>query len=295
MTRKSPHIALVTGSRMPKPDVETPFLVAALSDLQLASEIVPWDSAEFDWSAVPLVLLRTPWDYSQRSTEFLAWAERVSNVTQLLNPFPLVKWNCHKSYMRDLQEHGVRIVPTQWLPKGADVVQDIGPLLLSHMGKVVAKPAIGVGANGSKLDDAQSPDFVAHLETLLSQGDVLLQPYVPSVAVRGEKSLIFFEGSFSHCVRKVPANGDYRVQDRYGGTVQEDAPTLQELAEAEKVIAAMTEIAGPSLYARVDLVEWEDAPALMELEVIEPQLFFKFAPHSAQGLAQSLKDQLTAV
>ena len=279
----SPRIVLVTGAEMAKPDPETHHLVAALAQLGIDTDVVPWDSPT-DWAVYPLVVVRTPWDYFRRLPAFLAWAERTSQLTRFVNPCAVIDWNCHKQYLRELAADGIPTVPTLWLDQGCTDAR--AQLAARGWGEVVVKPAISIGAIGALRAEASAPACLAHLDTLVAEGDVMVQPFVASVAEAGEVSLVYFGGRFSHAIRKQPAAGDYRVQDMYGGTVHPHQPTAAELAVAEAVLARTP---APTTYARIDLVEFAGAPALMEAELIEPELFLGATPEAALNFARVLQ------
>jgi glutathione synthase/RimK-type ligase-like ATP-grasp enzyme len=277
-----PEITLVTASDLPAQQ-DTYMLVAALAEQGVQAAVVPWDEPRA-WAEAPLVVLRTPWDYFHRLEEFLVWVGRVERRTRLLNPPAVVRWNCHKRYLLHLAERGVPILPTQLLSSGADL-----RFLAAEPGELVVKPAVGVSAIGAKRGRGDDPALVQHVEGLLAAGDVLVQPFAPDVAVQGEVSLIYVDGTFSHAVRKRPAAGDFRVQDDYGGTVHPYEPATPELDVAVAALAVTPE---PTTYARVDLIQFEGRPAVMELEVIEPELFLRYAPGSPERLAHTLKRAL---
>ncbi len=277
-----PRIALVTGAEMAKPDPETHYLVAALAQLGVAADIVPWD-APVDWAAWPLVVVRTPWDYFRRLPEFLAWAERTRRLARFVNPYEVIDWNSHKQYLRGLAEAGIATVPTLWLDHGCGDAR--ARLAARGWGEVVVKPAVSIGAIGALRAAALDPACLEHLDRLVAEGDVMVQPFVASVAEAGEVSLVYFGGRFSHAIRKQPAPGDFRVQDMYGGTVHPHQPTAAELAVADAVLARTP---APTTYARIDLVEFDGAPALMEAELIEPELFLGATPEAAMNFARVL-------
>lgn len=277
------RIALVTGATMAKPDPETHLLVDALARIGVEAVVTPWD-APVDWAVYPLVVVRTPWDYFKRLPEFLAWAERVSGLTAFVNPLSVIRWNSHKAYLRALAGQGIATVPTLWLDRGAADA----PARLAATGwdDVVVKPAVSIGAIGALRAPAGDPACQAHLGALVADGDVLVQPFIPGVA-DGEVSLIYFGGAFSHAIRKVPAAGDYRVQDMYGGTNHAYAPAADEVALATRALA---ETPAPTAYARVDMVRLPDGrPAVMELELIEPELFLGVAPDAPARFAEVLR------
>ena len=84
----------------------------------VAASVSVWSDPSVDWSATPLCLLRSTWDYHGRYAEFMAWVDRVTAVTVVRNDPALVRWSAHKSYLRDLAERGVPVVPTRWLRQG---------------------------------------------------------------------------------------------------------------------------------------------------------------------------------
>jgi glutathione synthase/RimK-type ligase-like ATP-grasp enzyme len=282
------EIALVTGRSMPRPDLEMPLLVSALDDRGVRGLVIPW-SGPFDWSSVPLVLVRSTWDYVRHVDEFLSWAEEVDRVTVLANPAPVLSWNSHKRYLTALADRGVPTVPTSVVPRGAPGPGG-EPELANHRGEVVIKPAVSAGAFGAFRGPAGSVEAAEHLARLAVEGDVLVQPFQPAVLEEGEVSLVYLGGSLSHAVRKVPVAGDYRVQVHYGGRVHPHQPTRQQRHVAEAAIAGAPAMVS---YARVDMVGDHD-PVVMELELIEPELFLRFEPASPGRLADHLVGLLRA-
>ena len=286
--KETGRIALITGSRMPKPDPETHLLVAALAAHGIDTLVTTWD-ADLDWAQFPLIVLRSPWDYFERLNEFLPWAARVAAQTRLLNPFPVIDWNCHKRYLRELGENGLPVVPTLWLEQGCP--DSAARLATLPWPEVVIKPAVSIGAINTRRGQRDDPASRNHVANLLASGDVMVQPFLPGIASEGEISLIFFGGEFSHAIRKVPQAGDYRVQDMYGGSVHAHAPAPEEI---ELATSALSLTPLPTTYARVDLVHHEGRLLIMELELIEPELFLPAAPGAAARYAAALQAQLAA-
>ncbi len=281
MTQSTP-IALVTGAAMAKPDPESHLLVAALARRGIAAELVPWDG-DRDWTSYRLVVVRTPWDYFARLGEFLDWARRTSALVDFVNPFAVIDWNSHKAYLRELSSAGIATVPTLWLAPGE--TDSAARVAERGWDEVVVKPAVSIGAIGALRAKLSDPACVRHIEELASQGDVMVQPFVPSVAAVGEVSLVYFGGVFSHAICKRPAPGDFRVQDMYGGTVHAHQPSEAELALAERALGC---VPLPTTYARVDLVEVDARPALMEIELIEPELFLGASSAAPERFADVL-------
>ncbi|MFJ1755892.1 RimK family alpha-L-glutamate ligase [Kitasatospora sp. NPDC088134] len=270
----STRIALLTGRTMPLDVPEDDLLVRALADRGLTADVLPWDEPA-DWSAYGLALVRTTWDYWQRHEEFLAALREIGGRTKLRNPVGLVAWNSHKGYLLELAAAGVPVLPTRLVPAGADPERRAAALAaFGTDAALVVKPAVSVGARDTIRTTAGDPAAAAHLAELVGSGrDTLVQPLAESVLTRGETSLVFLGGSFSHAVRKSAAPGDYRIHQYLGGTVHPHDPSGAELAAAEAALAAAPH-GGQLEYARVDLVlDAAGDPCLMELELIEPELF----------------------
>ncbi|HEX3824512.1 MAG TPA: hypothetical protein VHV79_08610 [Mycobacteriales bacterium] len=280
-------VVLVTGHEEPHgPDPETPLLLAALEDLGLSAVMEPWGSEASGQGR--LVVIRTPWDYVDRRDEFLAWAREIESATRLLNPLDVLDWNSHKSYLLDLAYAAVPVIPTALVPREASEDDQLAALQ-EYEGEVVIKPAVSVGAIGARLMGAKSPEAAGHLRALIATGDALVQPFEPTV-VDGETSLVYFGGELSHSVRKIPAEGDYRVQIFHGGTVESHVATAEEQEVAAlALLAVTTELA----YGRVDLVATARGPVVMELELIEPQLFLEADSSAPARFAEYLQSLLT--
>lgn len=271
-------IALVTMSPFPellaRPEHER--LTEALARRGVTAETVAWSDAAVDWARFELCVLRSPWDYHLRREEFLAWTAR---VPRLLNPPEVVRWNSHKGYLRDLEARGVPIIPTHWLAQGAP------PVLPAAWAEAVVKPAVSAGALNTVRFRREAPQQAqATLERILATGDAMVQPYLRSVETDAERSLIFFDRRFSHAMRRLPVLelGAHRAE-RLEASAEDLAVARQVLAAADRDL----------LYARVDLAR-DDAGALrlMELEVIEPRLFFDTVPEAADRLAGAIVERL---
>jgi len=258
----------------------------ALHERGLTTTVVSWTDEAYDWSGVRCCLPRNTWDYPERPRDFDHWLGRAHELTLLWNPLRTLRWNVHKRYLGDLERAGVPILPAATFSAGAQV--DLAAEL-DRRGweEVVIKPAIGLSARRSmRTARERIAEGQAHLDQLLATEDALVQPFVESVLSRGELSLIYLDGGFSHAVLKRPGQGDWRVQDELGGSVEAALPREDEI---ELACRALETAPGELLYARVDLVrDSEDRPRLMELELIEPVLFFGWGEGSAQRLAGAI-------
>jgi glutathione synthase/RimK-type ligase-like ATP-grasp enzyme len=284
-------VAVATAEPVPEPDDELPVILGALGNAGIDARRVAWTDGDADWASFDGVLIRSTWDYFDRRDEFVAWAERVDAVTKLWNPAPLIAWNSHKRYLEQLEDSGVPVVDTVWGDAGGTL--DLRQALADRgWSDAVFKPAIAGGADG--LVRVRSPEEAEaaqpELDRQLAAGDVLVQPFLPSIVEEGELSLLFFGGELSHTLRKRAKSGDIRVQPVHGGTWAREEPSDEARAVADATFAALDH---EWLYARVDLVRALDGTLrLIELEVIEPYLFLADEPEAAGRLARAVERAL---
>jgi O-ureido-D-serine cyclo-ligase len=291
-------IALVTAIAAFALDEDLAPLQQALHRAGIDAPILAWDDTSISWARFDAVLLRSPWDYSERLLEFLAWAEHISTQTTLLNPLEVIRHNTDKHYLADLNKLGVPVVPSRFAEPGEDAPAALRHFLESYpdAAEFVVKPAIGAGSrDAQRYGREQSVDATKHVARLLDAGrSVLLQPYLNSVDEAGETALMFFDGVFSHAIRKGPL-----LQRDEGPTralfapekISARTPGADELAVAKAALAALP--GGPLAYARVDLIRAADgSPVLLELELTEPSLFFPYGDGSADRFATTLAARL---
>ena len=292
------RIALVTWDAEARPNAafqelalpEDQLLGAALARRGAVVAHVPWSAPDEDWAAHDLILIRTTWDYFDHLEEFRAWVMRAAQLAPVWNPPEVVWWNADKRYLFALEERGVRIPPTVLV--SARSTLDLRGLLTERgWTDVVLKRVVAGGAVGQeRFGPGEETAAQAHLDSLLAGGDVFVQPYLPSIVARGEVSLIAISGQLVHAVRKVPAPGDYRSQPNFGSRVVRHVPTP---AERELAARALDAVGQPTLHARIDMVALEDgAPALMELELIEPYLFLDADAAAAERVAEGIMAHL---
>jgi glutathione synthase/RimK-type ligase-like ATP-grasp enzyme len=279
-------VRFVLATCRPKPSLTASdgLLAAALRELGATVVAAPWDTVE-PARDENVVCLRSTWDYHLRWGEFREWVRRFEKPGRLWNPPATVLWNADKLYLRDLASVGIALPRTRWFEPGE---RPAPAALLEEWGatRAVLKPRVSATAFGTHVVSRDAgigeEDWPA-----LEQSGCLLQLFVPEIQSRGEISLVFLCGRFSHAMLKRPGDGDFRVQADFGGSLEAATPADQTVGFAEAVLAAA---ARPWLYARVDVVETEKGPVLMELELIEPDLFLR--PAAAARLAAGLFDSV---
>ncbi|WP_142215492.1 RimK family alpha-L-glutamate ligase [Streptomyces sp. SLBN-118] len=301
------RIAVVTSDAGVKYDVDLPLIVDALHTQGLAAQAVAWDADDVAWDRFDLAVIRSTWDYAERLDEFLAWADATARVTGLWNPAPVVRWNSDKHYLLELAERDVSVVPTQFIEPGGRFSEGD----FDQADGVVVKPAVSAGARDTaRYEPGRHADAARHARILLDQGrTVMIQPYLRLVE-EGERALVFFGDTFSHAIRKGPVLTTPGVIDNFRDAHPGAAPYRPTEAEIQTALAALDAVpsAAAPLFTRVDLAlnETRD-PVVMELELIEPNLFLASTPHGlvrfveavaaesrttpAQGLARPSDDR----
>jgi glutathione synthase/RimK-type ligase-like ATP-grasp enzyme len=273
----------VTYAGMPDLDADDRLAVDVLAERGYDVAIAVWGDPAVDWSAAGTVIIRSTWDYNLRHEAFLAWAEAVARVAPLYNPLELVRWNIHKSYLRDLASKDVPVVPTLWLParSRADLRKT---LTEAGWPEAVVKPAIGLSTYGVRRVSGTGQDQ-EHVDRLLLEHDVMVQPFVKSVQDYGERALMFINGTYSHAARKTA------FQPLLPTGEAGETPAEATGAEIGVAVKAMQSLPTEALYARVDLVLGATGePLVIECELIEPTLFLSMHPRAAHRFADALEN-----
>jgi glutathione synthase/RimK-type ligase-like ATP-grasp enzyme len=283
-------VALVTSDDFPDLYEDDLLLVAALDEIGIDSRPAVWSDAAVDWLGFDAIVIRSPWDYFVRLREFRAWLDaRIASGVRMCNSAAILDWNFDKRYLQDLAAAGVSLVPTIVVPQGEH--PDVAALARARGWEdIVIKPTISGGAYSThrfRLADAdRHRDDIAGI---LADRGLLIQPFLPEILKDGELSLLFFDGVFSHAVRKRAKDGDYRVQFQFGGTAETVDVRKEWIEGAHTCIAAAP---GLPVYARVDGVIQGDRFLLMELEVFEPLMFLARHPLAPGRFARAIQGRL---
>jgi glutathione synthase/RimK-type ligase-like ATP-grasp enzyme len=276
------RVALATATTLPRPDDDLPPLLAALHAAGVTAEARAWDEPGVDWAGFDAVILRSTWNYIHHAAAFLQWVERVDAATRLHNPAPVVRFNLHKRYLVEMAAAGLPVVPTMLVERGH--ATDLAGAF-TRFGALVIKPAVSAGSFATiRAAAAEADRAAAHLAEHGSARDMLVQPFLPSVATTGERAHVFLDGQLSHVLVK---------RARFAGDQQQVRPhpetDVEEQAVARRVMAWAEARFGRLLYARVDLArDARDQPVLMELELIEPALFLAGHPPALRRLAAAI-------
>lgn len=249
-----------------------------------AVDVVSW-TATCDWSVYKAAIVRTTWDYTLRLNEFLEKMKLISQQTRLINNYETILWNSRKTYLQDLQKWGLKTIPTEF-----NWPQDWAALFTQwQTGDIMAKPQVGANSVGTHMitpsNIPKSPVF---------NESPLIQPFRERILTDGELSFHFFNGEFSHLVRKFPKVGDYRVQEEHGGTILSEDPSKEDLAEATHIYQTIEKhLKEPSLFNRIDVVKnSQHEMEIMEVEVVEPSLYFRTHKNAPANFVKALSKYL---
>ena len=284
------RVALVTCTAYAGLHEDDLLLARALGRIGIDAMPAIWSDASVDWTSFAALVIRSPWDYFERNAEFRAWLDaRIASGVLMCNAGDILEWNYDKRYLLDLEAAGIPLVPTVCVGRGERV--DVAALARARgWSEIVVKPTIsGGGYRTWRFPREDAAAYAEEIDATLADRGLLVQPFLHEILHGGELSMLFFDGVYSHAVRKRPRPGDYRVQFQYGGTseVIEPEPSLVEQARA-------CVLAAPSLpvYARVDGVVRNGTFLLMELEVFEPLMFLAQHPEAPERFARAVEGRL---
>jgi len=286
-------VLLVTCSAMPEGEewTGTTHLTDAFAAREIDARWVVWDDPDVDWSE-GLVAVRSTWDYETRRAEFLQWAR---SVPWMLNSAEVFAWNTDKAYLTELAATGVPVVPTLVVESEEELPAAIAEASDGAEGSVVVKPCVGAGGRGVVVFDWTDGGPADLDESELGPGPWVVQPLVESVRTAGETSVFVLDGVVVSQAEKVPAAGEIRVHEAYGGTTvpaalsEESAELARRTAEAAGVI-----LGAPLDYARVDQMRLDDGTmAVSELEVTEPGLYLDVIPGNAEAFVELVAARLS--
>ena len=281
-----PSIVFATCQKDPESQASDTVVAELLSTMGATVTAAPWNGDQTPFENADLIVVRSTWDYPAAADAFRAWLEGLKSYGNVVNAPALMQWNMSKTYFQTLADAGAPLPPMQFITPSVDEIAEAMDAL--ELTKAVVKPVIGATASGLSLvrrDD--EPGLKAAAAKL--EHDGLVQPLIKDITARGETSLIYIDGEFTHAVVKRAKPGDIRVQSDFGGSVERVDPPAWAVDEGRMILEMLPE--APT-YARVDAVILDETLQLMEVEVIEPELFFTHAPEAAERFAAALMKKL---
>lgn len=276
------HIVIATCQKMPALTPSDAILAKALEARGARVSAAPWNGPFGPFAAADIVLIRSTWDYFDVADDFAAWIDRLEAAAPVLNPPEILRWNMTKAYLFELAEKSAPVPPMQQInPAASDIAAAMDAL---DLGEAIVKPLSGGTASGLSKVKRDDEGAILQAASILN-GTSLVMPFLSEIATAGETSLIFFGGEFSHAILKTPKKGDIRVQEDHGGASRSVEAPDWAVEEARRIL---TLCPAETAYARVDAVLFEKSMALMEVELVEPELFFTYRPETADRLAEVL-------
>ena len=262
----------------------------ALNKLGLRTTKKDWNDSNFDWDSTHIALFRTTWDYFDQFPNFNNWLEKVKTKCTLINTYEQIRWNLDKHYLNDLKKWGVHIPKSEFIKRNSNIsLEKISRN--NNWDEIVIKPTIsGAARHTYRLKKEEIKNFESKWENLISNEDFIIQEFQNNIIDKGEVAVMLFGGQYTHSVIKKAKSGDFRVQDDFGGSVENYQPSKEMIALAKK---AIKQLKPTPAYARVDII-WDNESkiAVSELELIEPELWFRFNESAADKLAAEIKDFL---
>ena len=266
--------------------LEDKLLQIALENKGLKVVKKDWADPEFDWTTTKYAIFRTTWDYFERFNEFFTWIKKTKHKTTFINSDEIIRWNIDKHYLQDLEEKNINIAPTLFIEKEEKIT--LKQLFdKTNWTEAVIKPAVsGAARHTYRITPENYLNHEKIFQELITEESMLFQEFLNDITINGEISLIMIGGKYTHAVKKIAKKGDFRVQDDHGGTVEKYNPTIEEIKFSEECIKQCTFC---PIYARVDIIyDNNNQPSLSELELIEPELWFRNNPNSAEMLSKEI-------
>ncbi|WP_435622491.1 ATP-grasp domain-containing protein [Flagellimonas sp.] len=300
-------VVLLTDSRYLTPKEDNIYVSNVIWEDQLVMDALQneglsvvrksWDDQKFDWGTCRFALFRATWDYFDRFNEFFEWFQKTKEKTRFINSTTLIQWNIDKHYLQNLEVKGINIPATLFIEKASNLtlkeaIQKAKDQLSFSKDELILKPCVAGGARHTyKFKISKAQELESTFQELIAEEAMMLQEFQVNIVSEGEMSLMLFEGKYSHAVLKIAKPGDFRVQDDYGGSVHNYEPSTEEIEFAKKVVEACPEL---PTYARVDIFKDNHGKwALAELEIFEPELWFRNRPDAASVLAHIIKSKVT--
>ena len=295
---KDYDVVILTDSRYVQPNEKNQYienvlkedglLIEALNNLGLKTIKKDWNDSNFNWNSTKTAVFRSTWDYFDKFSIFQNWLSQVQNKCALINSYEQIKWNLDKHYLQDLKNWSLPIPKSVFINKMSGTkLKDIATNM--KWNHIVVKPTVsGAAKNTFQLKDQEIENFQTKWIRLTNEEDFIVQEFQKNIIKSGEIAVMLFGGKYSHAVLKKAKKGDFRVQDDFGGTVETITPSKEIIDLAEKAIKKLNPT---PLYCRVDVIlNNQNKAVIIELELIEPELWFRFKITAAEKLAMYIKE-----
>jgi len=266
---------------------EDNLLKTELEKLDLRVVKKAWNSLDFNWSETKFAIFRSTWDYFDKFRDFKTWLEKVKEKTTFINSYELINWNLDKKYLIELNKKGINIPTSEVITKEDNITLE--SLFKKHdFSDAIIKPTIsGAARETYKISKNNFYKYEKKFFDLKSKEDLIFQEFLSNIISKGEISLIFIGEHYTHAVKKIAKEGDFRVQDDHGGSVEVYNATKEEILFAQNCLSKCPTL---PIYSRVDIIyDNRNEISLGEIELIEPELWFRNNKVAAGLLANEIK------
>lgn len=279
------NLALLTCKKLPNLTESDQLLIPALAKHSITAKAVIWDDETVNWTDFDYLIFRNTWDYYEKQQDFDFWLTKIEKLgIKTLNSISIINQNKHKFYLRDFQKKGIAILPTVFIDKTENL--NLSEIIPNHWKKAVIKPAYSAGSYQTQVFEIDDIEKInQQYKPIAAEKELLLQEFMPQIQTLGETSFIFFNKKFSHAVNKKPVEGEFRIQSQFGGKYKLVQPEQELVNKAQKIVNTFQ---GDLLYARVDGIVIENELHLMEVECIEPDLYFNLSENSQTKFVTAL-------
>lgn len=285
------NLAFITDSVHNNYAEDDRLLVKFLTDQNHQITPAVWDDPSIDWLSFDSIIFRSPWDYFIKFDAFNQWLNQLEKLNpKVFNPIRVLQWNKNKTYLLRFRNLGVDMPEFYYCDQGSSfMIEDI--LKKHQWKKAVIKPSISGGAYKTWVTDmVDAPLYQQEFDALVSEQGVIVQRFSEEIITSGELSLIYFNKKFSHAVCKQAKDGEFRVQAQYGGKHISYSPDQNLFLQVDHIMALIPE---PLLYARIDgYLDESGKFYLMELELLEPVLFFDSNTGACHRFYLALKEMM---
>ncbi len=284
------NIALLTCERLPNLTTEDQLLIPELAKHNIQAKAIIWSDKTINWSDFDYLIFRNTWDYYEKEAEFNDWLSHIEKLgIKTLNALEIIKQNKHKFYLRDFQKLGITMLPTVFIEKTNAL--NLKNIIPQYWEKAVIKPAFSAGSYLTEVFDVADIHIInQQYLAIAEEKELLLQEFMPQIQTEGETSFIFFNKQFSHSVNKKPAQGDFRIQVQFGGQYTAFEPSSDLIQQAQKIVNTFP---NELLYARVDGIIINNQLQLMEIECIEPDLYFNYSEGALERFVKTILELIS--
>jgi glutathione synthase/RimK-type ligase-like ATP-grasp enzyme len=287
LTNLKMKIALLTCVRLPELTPADQLLIPELAKHNIQAQAVIWDDSTIIWTDFDYLIFRNTWDYYEKESPFNLWLTTIQKLgIKTLNSLDIIEQNKHKFYLKALEKQGIPIIPTVFIEKTNFL--NLAEIIPSAWKKAVIKPAFSAGSYLTEVFELSDTDKInSQYQPIAVEKELLLQEFKPEIETHGETSFIFFNKKFSHAINKKPAAGDFRIQVQFGGKYTSITPNSDLIQQAQTIVDTFP---NNLLYARVDGIIINNKIQLMEVECIEPDLYFNYSEGSLHRFVNAILD-----